>query len=142
MLCLDLFCASVSKMCQKVIASPLYTILAYERFPRNSLLSDRRETDSCIIPFSSSIVAWPSSPLMSLHLILLLLSLRRMPVIEFSSLRSNLGASFVAQLVKNLLAMWETWVQSLGWEDPLEKGKIPKSDVILTDYICKDSISK
>ena len=27
-----------------------------------------------------------------------------------------------AQLVKNLLAMWETWVQSLGWEDPLEEG--------------------
>ena len=31
-------------------------------------------------------------------------------------------ASLVAQLVKNLPAMWETWVQSLGWEDPLEKG--------------------
>ena len=31
--------------------------------------------------------------------------------------------SFVAQLVKNLPAMWETWVQSLGWVDPLEKGK-------------------
>jgi len=29
----------------------------------------------------------------------------------------------VAQLVKNLPAMQETWVQSLGWEDPLEKGK-------------------
>ena len=28
----------------------------------------------------------------------------------------------VAQLVKNLPAMWETWVPSLGWEDPLEKG--------------------
>ena len=28
----------------------------------------------------------------------------------------------VTQLVKNLLAMWETWVRSLGWEDPLEKG--------------------
>ena len=27
----------------------------------------------------------------------------------------------MAQLVKNLSAMWETWVQSLGWEDPLEK---------------------
>ena len=27
----------------------------------------------------------------------------------------------VAQTVKNLLAMQETWVQSLGWEDPLEK---------------------
>ena len=28
----------------------------------------------------------------------------------------------VAQMVKNLLAMRETWVRSLGWEDPLEKG--------------------
>ena len=26
-------------------------------------------------------------------------------------------------LVRNLLAMWETWIQSLGWEDPLEKEK-------------------
>ena len=32
-------------------------------------------------------------------------------------------AFLVAQLVKDLLAMRETWVQSLGWEDPLEKGK-------------------
>ena len=31
----------------------------------------------------------------------------------------------MAQLVKNLSAMWETWVQSLGWEDPLEKGMQP-----------------
>ena len=30
----------------------------------------------------------------------------------------------VAQTVKNLPARWETWVQSLGWEDPLEKGKL------------------
>ena len=28
----------------------------------------------------------------------------------------------MAQLIKNLPAMWETWVQSLGWEDSLEKG--------------------
>ena len=27
----------------------------------------------------------------------------------------------VAQMVKNMPAMWKTWVQSLGWEDPLEK---------------------
>ena len=33
------------------------------------------------------------------------------------------GASFVAQLVKNLTAMQETWVQSLVWEHPLKKGK-------------------
>ena len=32
-------------------------------------------------------------------------------------------ASLAAQLVKNPRAMWETWVRSLGWEDPLEKGK-------------------
>ena len=31
-------------------------------------------------------------------------------------------ASLVAQLIKNLPAMWKIWVQSLGWEDPLEKG--------------------
>ena len=32
-------------------------------------------------------------------------------------------ASLVAQLVKKPPAMWETWDQCLGWEDPLEKGK-------------------
>jgi len=31
------------------------------------------------------------------------------------------GTSLVAQRVKNQPAMWETWVQSLGWGDPLEK---------------------
>ena len=40
-------------------------------------------------------------------------------------------ASLVAQLVKkNHLAMWETWVQSLGWEDPLEKGKATHSGIL------------
>ena len=33
------------------------------------------------------------------------------------------GASLIAQLVKNPPAIQETWVQSLGWEDPLEKQK-------------------
>ena len=39
-------------------------------------------------------------------------------------------ASLVPQLVKNLPAMWETWVGSLGWEDPLEKGKATHSTVM------------
>ena len=39
-------------------------------------------------------------------------------------------ASLVAQLVKNLPAMWETWVWSLGWEDPLEKGKAMHSSIL------------
>ena len=38
--------------------------------------------------------------------------------------------SLVAQLVKNPLAMWETWVRSLGWEDPLEKGKATHSSIL------------
>ena len=36
---------------------------------------------------------------------------------------AKIGASLVAQAVKCLPAMREIWVQSLGWEDPLEKGK-------------------
>ena len=39
-------------------------------------------------------------------------------------------ASLVAQIVKNPPAMWETWVQSLSWEDPLEKGKAPHSSIL------------
>ena len=33
-------------------------------------------------------------------------------------------------MVKNPPAMWETWVQSLGWEDPLEKGKATHSSIL------------
>ena len=39
-------------------------------------------------------------------------------------------ASLVAQTVKNLLAMWETWVRSLGWEDPLEEGMVTHSSIL------------
>ena len=39
-------------------------------------------------------------------------------------------ASLVAQLVKNLSAVWETWVRSLGWEDPLEKGTATHSSIL------------
>ena len=39
-------------------------------------------------------------------------------------------ASLVAQMVKILPAMWETWVPSLGWEDPLEKGMATHSSTL------------
>ena len=39
-------------------------------------------------------------------------------------------ASLVAHLVKILPAMWETWVRSLGWEDPLEEGMATHSVVL------------
>ena len=61
-------------------------------------------------------------------------------------------ASLVAQMVKNLPAMQETWVRSLGWEDPLEEGmathsgilawRIPHGQRSLADYSlwsCKES---
>ena len=38
--------------------------------------------------------------------------------------------SLVAQLVKNPPTMLETWVPSLGWEDPLEKGKATHSSIL------------
>ena len=38
--------------------------------------------------------------------------------------------SLVAQLVKNPPSMWETWVRSLAWEDPLEKGKDTHSSIL------------
>ena len=41
-----------------------------------------------------------------------------------------LGYSLIAQLVKNPLAMRETWVRSLGWADPLEKGKATHSRIL------------
>ena len=62
----------------------------------------------------------------------------------------------MAQLVKNLPEMWETWVRSLGWEDPLEKGKathsfsglensmycivhgVAKSQTQLSDFHCQE----
>ena len=40
------------------------------------------------------------------------------------------GASLVAHLVKNPPAVQETWVRSLGWEDPLEKGKATQSNIL------------
>ena len=59
----------------------------------------------------------------------------RLPSLSFTiswsllKLKST-GASLVAQLVKNLPAMQETWVQSLDWEDPLEKGTATHSSIL------------
>ena len=39
-------------------------------------------------------------------------------------------ASLVAQLLKNPSAMWETWVRSVCWEDPLQKGKATHSSIL------------
>ena len=59
-------------------------------------------------------------------------------IVHFWHISSKLGkyrnksglTLFIAQLVKNPPAMQETWVQSLGWEDPLEKGKATHSTIL------------
>ena len=50
-------------------------------------------------------------------------------------------ASLVAQLVKNLPAMWETWVRSLGWEGPLEKGKATHSSILAWRILWKRNLA-
>ena len=42
----------------------------------------------------------------------------------------DLGVSLVAQMVKNLPAVQETWVRFLGWEEPLEKGMAIHSSIL------------
>ena len=43
---------------------------------------------------------------------------------------NQIWASLVAQMVKNLPTMQETWVRSLGWEDSLEKGMATHSSIL------------
>ena len=43
---------------------------------------------------------------------------------------SEIMLPYVAQTVKNLSAKWETWVRSLGWEDPLEEGMAIHSSIL------------
>jgi len=40
------------------------------------------------------------------------------------------GPSLVTKVVKNLSTVWETWVQSLGWEHPLEKAMATHSSIL------------
>ena len=49
---------------------------------------------------------------------------------RFGTLLNSMGASSVGQMVKNLPAMWETWVHSLGWEDSLKKGMATHSSIL------------
>ena len=58
-----------------------------------------------------------------------------LPVIDhFFSVKREISktfwASLVTQLVKNLPEMQDTWVRSVGWENPLEKGKATHSSIL------------
>ena len=60
--------------------------------------------------------------------------------LSLSHLSSN-WASLVAQTVKRLSAMWETWVLSLGQEDPLEKGKATHSSILAWRILWKRNLA-
>ena len=66
--------------------------------------------------------------LVSLPYLLCWEHLRNWPYLEIGSLQMR--ASLVAQTEKNPPAMWETWVQSLGWEDPMEDGEATHSSIL------------
>ena len=51
-------------------------------------------------------------------------------VLSSATVHSSLVAFLGAQLVENPPAMWETWVRSLGLEDPLEKGMAIRSSIL------------
>ena len=51
-------------------------------------------------------------------------------IVTISFLWQEHLSSLVAQMVRNLPAMWETWVGSLGWEDLLEKGMATHSSIL------------
>ena len=57
-----------------------------------------------------------------------LFSLRKLIFSKYKHWRFN-WASLVPQVVKNLPEVWKTWVQSLGWEDPLEEGMATHSNI-------------
>ena len=50
--------------------------------------------------------------------------------LDFSGISSKALASLVAQMVKNPPAVWETWILSPGWEDPLEKETATHSSIL------------
>ena len=63
-----------------------------------------------------------------------ILGLGRSPREGIDYPRQYSWASLVAQMVKNLPAMSVTWAQSLGWEDPLEKGKATHSSILAGEF--------
>ena len=60
------------------------------------------------------------------------------PKLKYLLFRDFLRASLVAQRLKRLLAMRETWVRSLGWEDPLKKEMATHSSILAWRIPCME----
>ena len=81
-------------------------------------------------PFISPSPSTPYIQSISNHLILVLKRIMNVSSFPFLPLLFLSKGSLVAQMVKNPPAMWETWVQSLGWEDALKKGTATHSSTL------------
>ena len=55
----------------------------------------------------------------------------------FRQWQLHIGRTFVAKMVKNPPAMQETWVGSLGWEDPLKEGMATHSSILAWRFPCE-----
>ena len=75
--------------------------------------------------------AFPPTPYESFNYSTALPKLGTVCLFKLSSSSRCIWASLMAQTIKNLPAMWETWVQSLGWEDPLEEGVATHSSILV-----------
>ena len=60
------------------------------------------------------------------------------PKLKYLLFRDFLRASLVAQRLKRLFAMQETWVRSLGWEDPLKKEMATHSSILAWRIPCME----
>ena len=96
-----------------------YWFLKFKRFPALSL----PHKFYCVwCPILKLLFCVSLNYLLWIKVILLLLS--------FNPPASFIWASLMSQMVKNLPAIWETWVLSVGWEDPLEKGPATRSSIL------------
>ena len=89
-------------------------------------MSDSSDPMDCSLVLEWGAIAFSDTQMSHKEKILNLIITRKCKVKEIQS-----WASLVAQLVKNLPAMWETWVQSPDWKDPLEKGMAAHSSIHL-----------
>ena len=104
-----------------------FVLSSYLKIPNPCLLLES------LIPLSPPQRPWtyyqPAQEL-TLSLWIFFSSLLHCPLRFPAAHSSILGLPLVAHLVKNLAAMWETWIRSQGWEDPLEKRKATHSSIL------------
>ena len=83
-----------------------------------------------IVPRPCTILSYERQCGYSHELTTMVLKMKYSLYLELAVSKYNLRASLVVQRLKCLPAMWETWVRSLGREDPLEKEMATHSSIL------------